>query len=60
MSMWIHTPRDSLRQGPGQSTCPFTQPGARHATVPSPLHAKQTFSPGPGPATTGGAELVVT
>ena len=62
--MCVHTPRDSLRQGPGQSTFPPTQPGAPQDIKPSPLQAKQTFSPGPGPATSAGAgvdaALVVT
>jgi len=48
-------------QGAGQSTFPSTQPGTGQGTVPSPLHAKQTFSLGPGPAASGagGTELVV-
>src|ERR1017187_476607 len=52
--MCIHVPRVSLRQAPGQSTLPSLQPGAGQTTVPTPLHWKQTFSFGPGPATTGG------
>src|ERR1035437_7317855 len=51
---FTQTPLFNLMQDAGQSTWPLTHPGARQATVPSPLHAKLTFSLGPGPASTGG------
>src|SRR5262245_54204747 len=53
-SWCLHTPCDNFRQPPGQSTLPPLQPAAWQATIPLPLHAKQVFSPGPGPLPAGG------
>jgi len=45
----VQLPCDNFRQGPGQVAWPLLQPGAWQATMPLPLHAKQTLSSCPGP-----------